>query len=100
MIPKMPVLGLDPRMGTGFRIKIMSKQNGAPLCRVTGAARYSRTTLRPCRKLAERWQSGRMHRTRNAAYGQPYRGFESLPLRHTNEINHLEEVTSDVSDSN
>jgi hypothetical protein len=30
----------------------------------------------------ERWQSGRMHRTRNAAYGQPYRGFESLPLRH------------------
>src|SRR6266852_4387136 len=30
---------------------------------------------------AERWQSGRMHRTRNAAYGQPYRGFESLPLR-------------------
>jgi hypothetical protein len=22
-----------------------------------------------------------MHRTRNAAYGQPYRGFESLPLR-------------------
>ncbi len=30
---------------------------------------------------SERWQSGRMHRTRNAAYGQPYRGFESLPLR-------------------
>jgi hypothetical protein len=30
----------------------------------------------------ERWQSGRSHRTRNAAYGQPYRGFESLPLRH------------------
>ena len=29
----------------------------------------------------ERWQSGRMHRTRNAAYGQPYRGFESPPLR-------------------
>src|SRR5436190_17925009 len=29
----------------------------------------------------ERWQSGRSHRTRNAAYGQPYRGFESLPLR-------------------
>src|SRR6266853_1449862 len=24
-----------------------------------------------------------MHRTRNAAYGQPYRGFESLPLRHS-----------------
>ncbi len=22
-----------------------------------------------------------MHRTRNAAYGQPYRGFDSLPLR-------------------
>ena len=27
-----------------------------------------------------------MHRTRNAAYGQPYRGFESLPLRHYAEI--------------
>jgi hypothetical protein len=36
----------------------------------------------PCVPAAtERWQSGRMHRTRNAAYGQPYRGFESLPLR-------------------
>ena len=30
----------------------------------------------------ERWQSGRSRRTRNAEYGQPYRGFESLPLRH------------------
>ena len=33
------------------------------------------------RPLAERWQSGRSRRTRNAEYGQPYRGFESLPLR-------------------
>ena len=31
---------------------------------------------------AERWLSGRKHRTRNATYGQLYRGFESLPLRH------------------
>ena len=31
---------------------------------------------------AERWQSGRMHRTRNAAYLQGYRGFKSHPLRH------------------
>ena len=31
---------------------------------------------------AERWQRGRMRRTRNAVYGQPYRGFESHPLRH------------------
>ena len=30
-----------------------------------------------------------MHRTRNAAYGQPYRGFESLPLRQSNKINNL-----------
>ena len=30
---------------------------------------------------AERWQRGRMRRTRNAVYGQPYRGFESHPLR-------------------
>ena len=30
---------------------------------------------------AERWQSGRMYLTRNQAYGFPYRGFESLPLR-------------------
>ena len=41
-----------------------------------------------------------MHRTRNAAYGQPYRGFESLPLRHYNEINGLEEAISGISDSN
>ena len=32
--------------------------------------------------LPERWQSGRMHRTRNAAWVQAHRGFESLPLRH------------------
>ena len=40
---------------------------------------------RPCPARAtptERWLSGRKHRTRNAAYGQPYRGFESHPLRH------------------
>ena len=30
----------------------------------------------------ERWQSGLMHRTRNAAWVQVHRGFESLPLRH------------------
>jgi hypothetical protein len=32
-------------------------------------------------RFAERWQSGRMHRTRNAAYPRGYPGFESLPLR-------------------
>ena len=37
-------------------------------------------------KHAERWQSGRSRRTRNAKYGQLYRGFESLPLRHLPEI--------------
>jgi hypothetical protein len=41
-----------------------------------------RPSGRQARSLAERWQSGRMRRTRNAKYGQPYRGFESLPLRH------------------
>src|SRR5258706_14356920 len=30
----------------------------------------------------DRLRSGLTHRTRNAAYGQPYRGFESLPVRH------------------
>ena len=49
-------------------------------------------TIRPARstktksiafKGLERWQSGRSRRTRNAEYGQPYRGFESLPLRHS-----------------
>ena len=29
----------------------------------------------------ERWQSGRMHRTRNAAWVEAHRGFESPPLR-------------------
>ena len=33
-------------------------------------------------RSAERWQSGRSRRTRNAKYSQGYRGFESLPLRH------------------
>ena len=37
-----------------------------------------------------------MHRTRNAAYGQPYRGFESLPLRHYNKTKHLGEVFSGI----
>ena len=32
--------------------------------------------------LQERWLSGRKHRTRNAAYLEGYRGFESHPLRH------------------
>ena len=41
-------------------------------------------------RLTERWLSGRKHRTRNAAYGQPYRGFESHPLRHL--VNLLREL--------
>ncbi len=47
-----------------------------------------------------RERKGLEHRIRNAAYGQLYRGFESLPLRHTNKINDLDEVVSDISDSN
>ena len=42
------------------------------------------TRARPCEspnRAPERWQSGRLHRTRNAAYSQGYRGFESPPLR-------------------
>ena len=31
---------------------------------------------------AERWLRGRKHRTRNAAWAQAHRGFESHPLRH------------------
>jgi hypothetical protein len=42
---------------------------------VTSRARRSKP------RHAERWQSGRSRRTRNAKYGQLYRGFESLPLR-------------------
>ena len=41
----------------------------------------------------ERWQSGRMHRTRNAEYSQGYRGFESHPLRQRfNKNSRLSEV--------
>ena len=36
----------------------------------------------PTGTLAERWLSGRKHRTRNAAWAQAHRGFESHPLRH------------------
>ena len=43
--------------------------------------RHARPPNGPVRYAPERWQSGRMHRTRNAAYSQGYRGFESLPLR-------------------
>jgi hypothetical protein len=35
-----------------------------------------------------------MHRTRNAAYGQPYRGFESLPLRQPNKISVLADIAA------
>src|SRR5260370_24679533 len=38
-----------------------------------------------------------MHRTRNAAYGQPYRGFESLPLR---QIILISLISSDFLDFN
>src|SRR5260370_6102822 len=47
--------------------------------RVSGV--WPKTEKIICINGMERWQSGRSHRTRNAAYGQPYRGFESLPLR-------------------
>jgi hypothetical protein len=40
-------------------------------------------TTRGSPSIAERWQSGRSRRTRNAKYSQGYRGFESLPLRHS-----------------
>src|SRR5690606_11970917 len=33
-------------------------------------------------EVADRWQSGRMYLTRNQAYVQAYRGFESHPVRH------------------
>src|ERR1700747_127002 len=39
-----------------------------------------------------------MHRTRNAAYGQPYRGFESLPLRHPTTLRRFAwQATSDLA---
>ena len=46
------------------------------------ARRDQRPTSSGSPSNAERWLSGRKHRTRNAACGQPYRGFESHPLRH------------------
>ena len=44
---------------------------------------YATTSTKISNPFAERWQSGRSHRTRNAAYMQVYRGFESPPLRHS-----------------
>ncbi len=51
---------------------------------------YSRfSVIRPTesskRRKSERWQSGRMYLTRNQAYAQAYRGFESHPLRQEQE---------------
>src|SRR5215472_19199531 len=37
-----------------------------------------------------------MHRTRNAAYGQPYRGFKSLPLRHSQFTRRRTAVTATI----
>lgn len=58
-----------------------------------GACRTSRQPPRtPCAaqgkrqqltKTADRWQSGRMRRTRNPVYVQAYREFESHPVRHS-----------------
>ncbi len=45
------------------------------------AARRRRSRARPA-SLAERWQSGRMRRSRKPLWVQAHRGFESLPLRH------------------
>jgi hypothetical protein len=42
----------------------------------------TRQAPQPAVDPAERWQSGRMYLTRNQAYVQAYRGFESHPLRH------------------
>ena len=60
-----------------------------PVCRRKGLAPRPANAICPTRPmhplrriLAERWQSGRSRRTRNAEYRQRYRGFESLPLRH------------------
>ena len=36
--------------------------------------------------LQERWQSGRMYLTRNQAWVQIHRGFESHPLRQTTSV--------------
>ena len=41
----------------------------------------NRTPNRHDSQESERWQSGRMYLTRNQAYVQAYRGFESHPLR-------------------
>ena len=60
---------------------------GGPAGQAPGALRRAGSAVRSslrrkAPRLPERWQSGRSRRTRNAEYGQPYRGFESLPLRH------------------
>ena len=57
------------------------RPNGRPARSSLSIDRPRRSALRIDR-VPERWQSGRLYRTRNAAYGQPYRGFESHPLRH------------------
>jgi uncharacterized protein YdeI (YjbR/CyaY-like superfamily) len=66
--------GRGSRQGAGSRIPPRIKSR---------ACFFSENALNTPRQpwLPERWQSGRSHRTRNAAYGQPYRGFKSLPLR-------------------
>src|SRR5271155_4534316 len=62
------------------RIFLVRLRGARPVVRFRAFARRAPAGLRP--HGMERWLSGRKHRTRNAAYVEAYRGFESHPLRH------------------
>jgi hypothetical protein len=75
-------------VGLCFLVRAVSSRSLQPVNRwrnwgLAGACVLAIQRGRPqAFKHAERWQSGRSRRTRNAKYAQAYRGFESLPLRH------------------
>ena len=65
-----------------FRTKMCENKKYAYICspKTTVLDRENGASPSPATKK-ERCRSGRSGRTRNAVYGQLYRGFESLPLR-------------------
>jgi hypothetical protein len=79
-------------MGLCFLVRAVSSRSGfsvnhRPNGGLAGAHVLAIQRGRPqAFKHAERWQSGRSRRTRNAKYAQAYRGFESLPLRQSSLI--------------
>ena len=94
-----------PTSPTMLRIWGRSRWKGlnTPLHRRGQMSRFRASLSGPpvfrVRPALERWLSGRKHRTRNAAYLEGYRGFESHPLRHCLHPSHWRDLSKSLSGS-